>query len=182
MLNLRLLKVYSSQSISNIGLFSFYRNLNSYSRKFCGTTQYVYPDYAYESGELMEKLKSSTNCNVIAAASNNVNIESYLANLKERNCKSNEDVQAIVTSIILAAKLDQNVESIIEKSFGIDAVDKFLALCDTWQDRMNADEAVSTLIALNLLKIPLHHPVNRKLTIHVANLLRGNFSDVIMMQ
>lgn len=188
LLNLRLLTVYSSKSIRNIDSLGFYRNSHAFSspihlkciRKYCVMTQHRPAAdafrYEYESGELLEKLKSLTNCTVIPPVDNNVEIEALLQNFRQQNFQSNEDVQTIVTLVILAAKFDQNVESIIKNVFGANAVAKFLAICHAWLDRMTADDAVSTLVALNLLQIPLHHPVNRKLTTHITNMLRGNFN------
>lgn len=175
LLNLRLLQVYSSKSIKSIGSLRFYQNFNTYYSPIhlkcvrnCWTmTRYRRNAdtfrYEYDSGELLEKLKSSTNVTVISSANNTA-----------QNLQSNEDVQAIVSSLILAAKSGQNVVNIIEKTFGANALANFLALCDTWLDHMNADDAVSTLVALNLLEVPLHHPVNRELTTHVTNMLRGD--------
>lgn len=188
LLNLRLLKVYSNKSIRNFGSLGFYRNSNTNHLPIhlkcvrnCWTmTRYRRTGdsfrYEYDSGELLEKLRSSTNDVVISSAVNNVKIKALLRNLKAQNLQSNEDVQAIVSSLFLAAKSGQNVENIIEKMFGANALEKFLALCDTWLDQMNADDAVSTLIALKLLKVPLHHPINRKLTTHITRMLRGIFN------
>lgn len=187
LLNLRLFKVCSSESIKNIGLLSVIRNSNAYSspinlkcvRKCWTMTKYRTTvntfRYEYDTGELLEKLKSLTNCTVISTADKYVEIEALLTNLKTQNFQSKEDVQALVTSLILAARLGQNVDSIIEKTFDVNALEKFLSLCDAWLDQMTAEDAVSTLVALNLLKVPLYHPVNRKLTIHVSHMLRGNF-------
>lgn len=191
LLNLRLLKVYSSKSIRSIDSLGYYSNFKSTYyhhhhppinlkcvRKCWTMSRYRHTTnqfrYEYDSGELLQKLNVSINDSVISSANNGVKIEALLKNLKIQNLQSKEDVQTIVSSIILAAKFDQNVESIIGMAFGANAQLKFLALCDTWLDQMNADDAVSTLVALNQLKVPLHHPVIRKLTTHVTNMLRGN--------
>lgn len=191
LLNLRLLTVYSRKAVQNIDSLSFNRNFHAYYRpihlkcvrNYCAMTLYRPTTnafrYEYESVELLEKLKSLTKITVISSADNNVKIEELLKNLQEQNFHSYEDIQAIVTAVILAAKINQNVGSIFEKTFGADAGVKFLAHCDIWMDQMTADDAVSTLVALNLLKIPLHDRVNRKLTTHVTNMLRGNFNREI---
>lgn len=187
LLNLRLLPLYSGKSIRIIDSLGLTWNPHAYYSpihlKCVRKYRVIAPHrptanafrYEYESSELLEKLKSLKNYAVISTVDNNVNIEAILKNFQATNIQSNEDVRAMVTSIILAAKFDENVENIIEKAFGADAVARFLALCDTWLDQMTADDAVSTLVAFDLLKIPLHHPVNRKLTTHVTNMLRGNF-------
>lgn len=181
LLSLRLLKVYPSKSlkiIDSIG-YSLNFNVNVHSsshlkcaRKCWTMTRYQQTTnnfrYEYDSEELLEKSKSSS-------TDNTSKIKALLRTLKSQNAQSQEELQAIVSSIILAAKDGQNVENAVQKTFGANAIVKFTALCDTWLDQMNADDAVSTLIALNLLKIPLHHPVNRKLTTCVTNMLRGEF-------
>lgn len=185
LLNLRLLKVYPSKSLKIIDALGYHSNFNThYSpihlkcvRKCWTMSRYRQNTnnfrYEYDSGELLAKLRSSTSDAVILSAHNSVKIEAFLRNLQSQNAQSKEDVQAIVSSIILAAKFGQSVDNVIEKSFGANATMKFTALCDTWHDQMNADDAVSTLIALNLLEVPLHHPVNRKLTTYVTNMLKG---------
>lgn len=187
LLNLRLLKVYPRKSLNIIDSLGYHSNFNAhYSpihskcvRKCWTMSRYRQNSnnfrYEYDSGELLSKLRSSPSDTVISSAHNSVKIDAFLRNLKSQNAQSPEAVQAIVSSIILAAKLGQNVENIVEKSFGANAIMKFTALCDTWHDQMNADDAVSTLIALNLLKVPLHHPVNRKLTTYVTKMLKGKF-------
>lgn len=186
LLNLRLFKVYSNKSIRSIDSLECYSKFNTHFcpqihlncvRRCWSLTRYRLGAnkfrYEYDSGELLEKLRSSTNGAVISSAK----IEALLSNLKSENCQSKEDVQAIASSIILAAKFGQNVGGIVEKTLGANAPMKFLALCDTWQDEFNANDAVSTLVALNLLKVPLHHPVNRKLTTNVTKMLRGEFKE-----
>lgn len=44
---------------------------------------------------------------------------------------------------------------------------------DTYINEMMANELVSSLIALNLLNVPLYHPVNQKLSIRISHLLEG---------
>lgn len=185
LLNVRFLKVYSSKSINSVGLLGFHRNFITYYSPLnlkCVRNCYTMTRYRrsvdtfryeYDTDELLEKLRSSTNNTVISSVDNNVKIEAILRNSRAQNLESNEAVQAIVASLILAAKSGQNVVDIIEKTFGANELTKFFALLDTWLDQMNPDDAVSTLIALKLLHVPLHHPANRKLTTHVTRMLRG---------
>lgn len=181
LLNLHLLKGCTSKSF---GSLSRYQKFNIYYspihlkcvRKCWTTTQFrttadkLKFRYEYDSGELLERLGHLTNTTVISSA-NNVNIETILKNLNVDKLESKEDVQSLVVSIILAAKFGQNVKTIVEAK----ALGKFLDLCDAWLYKMTAEDAVSTLIALNLLNVSLHHPVNRRLTTYVTNMLRGNF-------
>lgn len=183
LLNLRLLKVYPSKSLKIIDSLGYHSNFNTnYSpvhwkcvRKCWSLSLYQQKTnnfrYEYDSGELLEKLRTSANDCVISSPA--ILIKAHLENFKSQNTQSQEDLQAIVSSLILAAKFGQNVGNIVEKTFGANAIMKFTALCATWYDQMNADDAVSTLIALNLLKVPLHHPVSRNLTTYVTKMLRG---------
>lgn len=187
LLVLRLLKVHPTKSIIESGALSLLQSQNAHNSLKCikpvrtfsylnrsvpkiHTTQKF--QYQYELSELVEKLKILSKCNVISS-DGDVQVENLQDFLKTQSIESKDDVQAIVTSLIIAAKLGQNVENFVEKALGETALKSFLDHSDACIEQMTADDVVSSLIALNLLNVPLHHPVNRKLIIRVTNMLRG---------
>lgn len=187
LLALRLLKVHSTKSIIESGALSLLQNHNAHNPSICfkpiRTFSYLNRSaakvqttqtfrYQYELSELVDKLKTLSKCDVISSSSD-VQIEHLLDFLKSQTIESKDDVQAIVTSLIIAAKLGQNVENLVEKALGETALKAFLDHSDACIEQMTADDVVSSLIALNLLNVPLHHPVNRKLIIRVTNMLKG---------
>lgn len=129
--------------------------------------------YQYESSELVEKLKSLSKCDEISSASS-IKIANLLDFWKSQKITSEDDIQAIITSLILAAKLDENVEVIVPKALGEFALSRFLVHLDDCIEQMSVNDVVSSLVALHLLNIPLHHPVNRKLVIRISNMLKGD--------
>lgn len=184
LLSLRLPKLHSAKSIIKCGAlglpqnayrsiaftaFRKYSDGNKLATKLQPIDQF---EYQYDLNELMGKLNSLTKCDVISTASE-VHLNNLQDFLRMQQIKSKDDVQAIVTSLIIAAKLGQNVENIIDKIFENEALTTFLDHSDAHIEQMTADEVVSMLVALKLLKVPLHNPVNRKLTIRVTHLLRG---------
>ncbi|XP_031637600.1 uncharacterized protein LOC116350029 [Contarinia nasturtii] len=76
------------------------------------------------------------------------------------------DVQSIVNYVILASKCG------VSCSFETDECNSFLNRLSRNVEQMSPDDAVSALIALNLLIVPLHHPVNRDLTIKIIHMLK----------
>lgn len=170
----RLLKVHSTKSILESGAVSLLQNYNTKYSSICLnrvpqkiTTRRF--QYQYEFNELVEKLKTLSNYDKLSPG-RDVRTENLLDFLKTQSIETKEDVQAIVTILIIAAKLGQNVGS---HALDESALKKFLELSDACIEQMTADDVVSALIALNILNIPLHHPVNRKLMIRVTNMLKG---------
>lgn len=85
--------------------------------------------------------------------------------------KSNElDVQSILNCVIFSAKYGQNVTNF---SVNNDAHNRFLNRVGANIDQMTVEDLVSALIALNLLKVPLHHPINCELIITLTRMLKS---------
>lgn len=191
LLVLRLLKVHSTKSIIESGALSLLQNCNAHYPSIClkPIRKYSYLNrytpnvrttntfrYQYELSELVDKLKSLSKYDAISSAGD-VQIENLLDFLSKQKVESKDDVQAIVTSLIIAAKLGQNVENMVKSALDESALKRFLDHSDTCIEQMTADDVVSALIALNLLNIPLHHPVNRNLMIRVLNMLKGELES-----
>lgn len=191
LLVLRLLKVHSTKSIIESGALSLLQNCNAHYPSIClkPIRKYSYLNrytpnvrttntfrYQYELSELVDKLKSLSKYDAISSAGD-VQIENLLDFLSKQKVESKDDVQAIVTSLIIAAKLGQNVENMVKSALDESALKKFLDHSDAYIEQMTADDVVSALIALNLLNIPLHHPVNRNLMIRVLKMLKGELES-----
>lgn len=192
LLTLRLLKVHSVKSIIESGAFGVLQNYNAQNASICvkqfrkyssqiqGVPRIQTSDrfrYQYELSELVDKLKSLSTCDVITSI-NDVHVDKLLDFLNTQTIESKDDVQAIITSLILAAKLGQNVESIVDKN----VLQRFLEHSNACIDQMTTDDVVSALIALHLMKVPLHHNVNRNLTISVSRMLRGKLTKVATLR
>lgn len=123
--------------------------------------------YLFESKELVEKLKYSKKKDLILS-SEKLYIDNIHNLITPKNFKCMDDINLFTNTVILATKFGQSLDT-IEKSF----CESFIIYMDNHVRDMTADEAISTLVALNLLNVPLCHPVNQNLCIRIANLLKG---------
>lgn len=121
--------------------------------------------YLYERNELIEKTTYSPDQLCINNSKSFLNLGTI---------KSIDDIHFFVHNVIKSAKFGQNVPKMICYGASANSFESFLNYLGshTYED-MSADDVVSTLIALNLLEVPLYHPVNQKLSIRIAHLLKG---------
>lgn len=195
LLNVRLLKVCSSISISDPNAIRILRTANSWQKlvylksvgKRLATNKSVNEvqtsdsfQYQYESNELIGRLEALTK-NSKAFSIDQLHIENALLFSNKQMIQSKDDVQVIITALILAAKTGQNVEHFVNYKFGENFIQRlldYLECSNNCIETMKADEVVQCLIALHLLNIPLHHPITRKLITIVSNMLRGKFNQI----
>lgn len=195
LINVRLLKVCSSISVNDSSAFGLLRTTNSWQKFIClknfvkcsalnkSVDKIQTLDsfqYQYESNELIGTLEALT-MNSKAFSIDQFHTENSLLFSNQQIIQSKDDVQLIVTALILAAKTGQNVEHFINNKFGENTIHRLLDYLEHSSgciEAMTADEIVQCLIALHLLNIPLHHPINRKLIAIVSNMLRGKFNRI----
>lgn len=154
------------------GLLKYFRKYSTINKSSSNIQTLHTFRYQYESNELIEKLKVFTKNN----SAEKFPMENVLLCSSEPIIQSKDDVQMIVTATIMAAKTGQSVENFRNSNLSKNVVQKFLDFLErspSCIDSMSADETVECLIALNLLKIPMYHPVNRKLMTLVSSQLRG---------
>lgn len=154
------------------GLLKYFRKYSTINKSSSNIQTLHTFRYQYESNELIEKLKVFTKNN----SAEKCPVENVLLCSSEPIIQSKDDVQMIVTATIMAAKTGQSVENFRNSNLSKNVVQKFLDFLErspSCIDSMSADETVECLIALNLLKIPMYHPVNRKLMTLVSSQLRG---------
>lgn len=113
--------------------------------------------YQYDMNELLRNVSATTK-NV---ACNELQLQESL-NLETQ-------YSSVISSVILAAK-NGLLDNLIDKN----TCDPFFDVINRNIEQMTAEDVVSTLIVLSLLNVPLHHPINRKLTIRVTHMLKGN--------
>lgn len=117
--------------------------------------------YQYDLNELLENVNVSSK-RILVNASNEFRLEEIL--------KSDYQYRSITSSVILAGKhglLNNSIDEITDHHF-LNHISASIL-------EMTFEDVVSTLIALNLLNVPLHHPINQKLTIRVMNMLKGEY-------
>lgn len=165
LINLRVLKLYRSISVlshrSSKLLNPIIQSATLPALRFQASNEFP---YLYERNELIEKTTYSPNQLCINNSKNFLDLE---------NIKSIDDIHFFVHNVIKAAKFGQNVPKML--CYGASAIpfERFLNYLGSHTEDMSADDVVSTLIALNLLEVPLYHPVNQKLSIRIAHLLKG---------
>lgn len=130
-----------------------FRNMSAKSNTF---------PYLFESKELVEKLKYSRKKDLL------LSIDNINNSITPKKFKCMDDINLFTNTVILATKFGQSFDA-IEKTF----CESFIIYMNNHVRDMTADEAISTLVALNLLNVPLCHPVNQNLCIKIANLLKG---------
>lgn len=80
------------------------------------------------------------------------------------------DIKSVLDCVIFSAKYGQNVTNF---SVNNDAHNRFLKRVGVNIEQMPAEDLVSALIALNLLKVPLNHPINCELIITLTRMLKS---------
>lgn len=121
--------------------------------------------YIYSINELLENVNISTKHALSPSSSCDASNEIRLKDL----LNSDSQCRSIVNSVILIEKCGRLGSSIEESS----SLQPFFNHLHTSVPEMTADDVVSTLIALNLLNVPLHHTINQELIIRVTNILKG---------
>lgn len=120
--------------------------------------------YIYSINELLENVEISTK-NVLSSSSCDASNEIRLKDL----LNSDSQYRSIVNSVILIEKCGRLGNSIEESN----CLQPFFNHLRTSIADMTAEDVVSTLIALNLLNVPLHHSINQELIIRITNMLKG---------
>lgn len=121
--------------------------------------------YQYGVNELLENLSVSTKR---VWSSFDTSNEFRLKDLLE----SDSEYRSITSSVILAAKCGL-LQNLVEEN----TCQVFFDHLSASIEEMTAEDVVSTLIALNLLNLPLHHAINRRLTTRVTNMLKGEYKN-----
>lgn len=116
--------------------------------------------YIYSINELLENVNNSTK-HALSSPSNEIRLKDLLS--------SNSQYRSIVNSVILIDKCGR-LSSLIEES---NSLQPFFNHLRTSIAEMTAEDVVSTLIALNLLNVPLHHTINQELIIRLTNILKS---------
>lgn len=117
--------------------------------------------YHYDSNELIQNV--SVPAKRIWSSFNRSN-DFRLKELLDRDT----EYRSIISSVILSAKYGILVSFTEENT-----CQRFFNHITANIEEMPAEDIVSTLIVLNLLNVPLYHPINQKLTIRVINMLKG---------
>lgn len=119
--------------------------------------------YHYEVNELSERLNSKY------SPSSEFRSDSF----KDVLDAHKDNTQHVINYLILAAKFGHNVKEMVDLATQQSYFDPFLNRLNGTIDEMSADEVVSSLIAFNLSNLPMHHPINRRLSIQSGHLLSG---------
>lgn len=144
-------------------------------RNLCGRNCFLLPrrNFKYFSSLLRPSQNNYTYCSQYQYELNELTanlkfrMEDLAKNLSAEKIDSQaESIETVINCFILANQFGLNIEN--------DTVYNFLSKLETNVRYLTPDNIISALVALNLSNIPLHHPVNRQLTIRVINLLAGN--------
>lgn len=92
--------------------------------------------------------------------------------------ESKDNAMQVINYIIYTEKINQNAKQ-IQSSTDKQYFNKFLPLLEQFVPCMQADELVSSLIALSIADVPLHHPTNRALTIQISKALKGEITIIL---
>lgn len=167
LINLRVVKLYSTLSVLKKGCQ--FSTIYRYSSNFSSIKISNSFPYLYELDDFFNKAEYSDD-KYLKFSSDQFCID--LMNVIE-NIESIEDIQFVLRTIILAAKFGNKTDATLGERIQETSLKRIQDRLSPHVEKMGADEVVSTLVALQILNVPLHHQVSQKILIRITHLLKG---------